>query len=60
MKQSMRRRRVEAVKSYLINDAGLKDPSKILVDYFGAFKPIGDNSKEGLKKNRRVELKLLP
>lgn len=57
---NLSRRRVEAVKSFLINDAGLKDPSKIIVDYFGAFKPIGDNSKEGLKKNRRVELKLLP
>ncbi len=57
---NLSRRRVEAVKSYLVNDAGLKDPSKVIVDYFGAFKPIADDSKEGMRKNRRVELKLLP
>jgi OOP family OmpA-OmpF porin len=58
---ALSRRRVDAVKNYLINEAGLTDPSKVIVDYFGAFKPIADSStKTGLQKNRRVELKLLP
>ena len=58
---SLSRRRVEAVKNYLINEAGLKDPSKVIVDYFGSFKPIADSaSRPGLQKNRRVELRLLP
>jgi OOP family OmpA-OmpF porin len=39
----------------------LKDPNRILVDAYGSFKPIADNGTvEGLKKNRRVELKLMP
>ena len=55
------RRRVDAVKNYLINEAGLTDPSKVIVDYFGSFKPIADSAtRDGLQKNRRVELKLLP
>lgn len=58
---ALSRRRVEAVKNFLINEAGLKDPSKVIVDYFGAFKPIADGAtRDGLQKNRRVELKLLP
>ncbi|CAG5007910.1 Peptidoglycan-associated lipoprotein [Dyadobacter sp. CECT 9275] len=58
---ALSRRRVEAVKNYLINEAGLKDPSKVIVDYFGSFKPIADSaSRPGLQKNRRVELRLLP
>ncbi len=58
---ALSRRRVEAVKNFLINEAGLKDPSKVIVDYFGSFKPIADSAtREGLIKNRRVELKLLP
>jgi OOP family OmpA-OmpF porin len=58
---ALSKRRVDAVKNYLINEAGLTDPSKVIVDYFGSFKPIADSSKrEGLLKNRRVELKLLP
>jgi OmpA-OmpF porin, OOP family len=53
-------RRVNAVKQYL-TQAGLKDPNRILVDAYGSFKPIADNGTvEGLKKNRRVELKLMP
>ncbi len=55
------KRRVEAVKNYLVNEAGLKDASKIIVDYYGSFKPVADNAtRDGLLKNRRVELKLLP
>ena len=58
---ALSRRRVDAVKNFLINEAGLSDPSKVIVDYFGAFKPIADSStRDGLQKNRRVELKLLP
>ncbi|HEV7380492.1 MAG TPA: OmpA family protein [Dyadobacter sp.] len=58
---ALSRRRVDAVKNFLINEAGLTDPSKVIVDYFGAFKPIADSAtKAGLQKNRRVELKLLP
>jgi len=58
---ALSRRRVDAVKNYLINEAGLKDPSKVIVDYFGSFKPIADSAtRDGLLKNRRVELKLLP
>ena len=58
---ALSKRRVDAVKNYLINEAGLTDPSKVIVDYFGSFTPIADGSKrEGLLRNRRVELKLLP
>jgi OOP family OmpA-OmpF porin len=58
---ALSRRRVDAVKNYLINEAGLKDASKVIVDYFGSFKPIAESStRDGLVKNRRVELKLLP
>lgn len=56
---ALSRRRVEAVRQYLVR-AGLNDPSRIIVDYFGSFKPIGDASRAGLQKNRRVELKLIP
>ena len=58
---ALSRRRVDAVRSYMLNEAGLKDQSKIIVDYFGSFKPIADGAtREGLMKNRRVELRLLP
>lgn len=56
---ALSRRRVEAVRNYLIK-AGLNDPNRIVTDYFGSFKPIGDNSRPGLQKNRRVELRLVP
>jgi OmpA-OmpF porin, OOP family len=53
-------RRVNAVKQYLAQ-AGLKDVNRIVIDAFGSFKPVADNGTvEGLKRNRRVELKLLP
>jgi len=58
---ALSRRRVDAVKNFLINEAGLTDPSKVIVDYFGSFKPIAESStRDGLQKNRRVELRLLP
>ena len=56
---ALSRRRVEAVRQYMIR-SGLNDPSRLLTDYFGAFKPIGDDSETGLLRNRRVELKLVP
>ncbi|PKK36853.1 flagellar motor protein MotB [Siphonobacter sp. SORGH_AS_0500] len=53
-------RRVQAVKKYLVN-AGVTNPSRILTEAYGSFKPIGDNtSKAGQEKNRRVELRFLP
>lgn len=53
-------RRVQAVKNYLIK-AGVANPSRILTEAYGAFKPIGDNTtKQGQEKNRRVELRFLP
>jgi OmpA-OmpF porin, OOP family len=58
---ALSRRRVDAVRDYLINEGGLQDQSKVIVDYFGSFKPIANGAtREGLMKNRRVELKLLP
>lgn len=56
---ALSRRRVEAVRQYLVR-AGLNDPSRILIDYFGSFKPIGDVTAPGLQRNRRVEIKLVP
>lgn len=56
---ALSRRRVEAVRQYLIR-AGLTDSKRILTDYFGALKPIDDNTQTGLSRNRRVELKLMP
>jgi len=58
---ALSKRRVEAVKDFLIKEGGVKDADKIMIDYFGSFKPIADGaSREGLQKNRRVELRLLP
>ena len=58
---ALSRRRVDAVRDYLINEGGLQDQSKVIIDYFGSFKPIANGAtREGLMKNRRVELKLLP
>ncbi|HEV7346852.1 OmpA family protein [Telluribacter sp.] len=58
---ALSRRRVDAVRDFLVNEGGLQDASKIIVDYFGSFKPIADGtSRTGLQRNRRVELKLLP
>lgn len=58
---ALSKRRVEAVKDFLIKEAGVKDADKIMTDYYGSFKPIADGaSREGLQKNRRVEIRLLP
>ncbi|MFT4033014.1 MAG: OmpA family protein, partial [Siphonobacter sp.] len=53
-------RRAMAVKKYLIK-AGLKDPSRILMEWYGEFRPKATNAtKEGMQENRRVELRVLP
>jgi OmpA-OmpF porin, OOP family len=57
---ALSRRRVDAAKRFLIR-AGLTEPSRILVEYFGEYRPIADNTTvEGLQSNRRVEIKILP
>ncbi|MBB5283952.1 OOP family OmpA-OmpF porin [Rhabdobacter roseus] len=57
---ALSKRRVEAAKRYLIR-AGLADPSRIIVEHFGEFRPIAPNTTvEGLQANRRVEIKILP
>ena len=57
---ALSRRRVDAAKRFLIR-AGLAEPSRILVEYFGEYRPIAENTTvEGLQSNRRVEIKILP
>lgn len=57
---ALSRRRVDSAKRFLIR-AGLQDPSRIVVEYYGELKPIADNTTvEGLQSNRRVEIKILP
>lgn len=58
--QGLSRRRVDAAKRFLVR-AGLKEPSRILTEYYGEFRPIAENTTvEGLQSNRRVEIKILP
>ena len=57
---SLARRRVDAAKRFLVRQ-GLKDTSRILIEYFGEYRPIAENTTvEGLQSNRRVEIKILP
>jgi OOP family OmpA-OmpF porin len=57
---SLSRRRVDAAKRFLIR-AGLTDPSRIIVEHYGEYRPIAENTTvEGLQSNRRVEIKILP
>lgn len=55
------RRRTEAVKKYVAN-SGLKDPSRVTIEYYGELRPIAPNDKPnaGMARNRRVELRILP
>jgi len=54
------RRRVDAAKRFLVR-AGLSDPSRIIAEYYGEYRPIAENTTvEGLQSNRRVEIKILP
>lgn len=51
-------RRSMSVKKYMIR-AGLKDPSRVLIEYYGEFKPTAPSaSADGLRANRRVEIKV--
>ncbi|MCY7352516.1 MAG: OmpA family protein [Cytophagaceae bacterium] len=51
-------RRSTSVKKYLIK-AGLKDPSRVLIEYYGEFKPQAPSATaEGLQANRRVQIKV--
>lgn len=57
---NLSKRRVDAAKRYLTRN-GLADPSRLLVEYFGEYRPLADNTTpEGLQSNRRVEIKILP
>lgn len=54
------KRRVDAAKRFLIR-AGLNDPSRIVIEHFGEYRPVAPNTTvEGLQSNRRVEIKILP
>lgn len=54
------KRRVDAAKRYLIR-AGLTDPSRVTIEYYGEYRPIAtNNSTPGLQANRRVEMKIEP
>lgn len=54
-------RRAMSVKKYLIKN-GLKDPSRIITEYYGEFKPTAANDRpeQGMRMNRRVEIKVRP
>lgn len=57
---NLSRRRVEAAKRYIIR-AGLADPSRLLTEHYGEYRPLAENTTpEGLQANRRVEIKIEP
>ena len=57
---NLSRRRVESAKRFILR-AGLSDPSRLLVEYFGEYRPLAENTTpEGLQANRRVEIKIMP
>ncbi|WP_234733054.1 OmpA family protein [Tellurirhabdus bombi] len=54
------KRRVEAAKRFLTR-AGLTDPSRVTVEYYGEYRPVAPNtSGDNLQRNRRVEIKIVP
>jgi OOP family OmpA-OmpF porin len=54
------KRRVEAAKRYLIRN-GMQDPSRVMIEYYGKLRPVSDNnSMDGMSRNRRVEIRILP
>jgi OOP family OmpA-OmpF porin len=58
--EGLSRRRVDAAKRFLVR-AGLAETSRILIEYYGEYHPIAENTTvEGLQSNRRVEIKILP
>ncbi|MBL0049654.1 MAG: OmpA family protein [Bacteroidetes bacterium] len=55
---TLSQKRAQAVKIFLI-DRGIK-ADRIIVEYFGATKPVADNKTEaGRQKNRRVEMLII-
>jgi outer membrane protein OmpA-like peptidoglycan-associated protein len=51
------KRRAEAVKKFLVDKGVAAD--RIIVEYYGEYRPVADNSTpEGRQKNRRVEMSL--
>lgn len=55
---TLSQKRAQAVKNFLI-DRGIK-ADRIIVEYFGATKPVADNKTEaGRQKNRRVEMLII-
>lgn len=57
---NLSRRRVESARRFILR-AGLSDPSRLLVEYFGEYRPLAENTtSEGLQANRRVEIKIMP
>ncbi len=54
------KRRVEAAKRLLIR-SGLSSPERITTEYYGELRPVSDNTTtDGMARNRRVEIKILP
>jgi len=54
------KRRVEAAKRFLIRN-GMQDPSRVTVEYYGELRPLTANtSPDGMSRNRRVEIRILP
>lgn len=54
------KRRVDAAKRFLVR-AGLTDPSRVTLEYFGEYRPSAPNTTvSGLQSNRRVEIKIEP
>jgi len=54
------KRRVEAARRFL-SRAGLTDPSRILTEYYGEYRPVAPNSSsDNLQRNRRVEIIIVP
>ncbi|CCH52016.1 Outer membrane porin F [Fibrisoma limi BUZ 3] len=58
--QQLSKRRVEAAKRFLVR-AGLTDPSRVTLEYYGELRPItGNRTSAGLQSNRRVEIRIEP
>lgn len=54
------KRRVESAKRFVVRN-GLQDPSRVVIEYFGEYRPIAPNTNDpGLQTNRRVEIMILP
>jgi OOP family OmpA-OmpF porin len=39
----------------------MQDPSRVMIEYYGKLRPVSDNnSMDGMSRNRRVEIRILP